>query len=341
MLRNDWFKFNIATSTWSPIASMPCSPRQYCTAMCTGTKGYVFGGLDANGPLNELWEYDPSNDSWTQKTSLPAPGRFACVAVCMYTSCVLATGMMANNQPTNEAWKYDPVTDSWSVLNPVPGPPRHRAAVVDGAGLLVVGGADQNFAPLQDAWNYPIYFETGQWYPEPDLPAARYGADGGGTGSYSVVGGAGAGGVFSDSAWAYEGTFWRSLPQFPGGGRRGGVGAVDVTSMSMNMYYGLGLDQNSQRHQDWWVLDPVNSVQEFPEQELGVFPDPATDVLNLRWYVNSEVHVLIHDELGRVLLRNASMLPCSLSIGHLPSGVYSVSIIAEGRAQVSARWIKL
>ncbi|MBK9174945.1 MAG: hypothetical protein IPM46_01145 [Flavobacteriales bacterium] len=77
-LTNDFWRYDSFSQTWSPSTTLPASPRQYCTAQSLFSQGYLFGGLDASGPLSELWSFDSGSQSWIQRASLPGAGRYAC-----------------------------------------------------------------------------------------------------------------------------------------------------------------------------------------------------------------------------------------------------------------------
>src|SRR5262245_31139986 len=103
-LTNDWWCFDTQTDSWTSIAALPSTPRQYAAAFTVADTGYVFGGVDANGALNELWAYRPDQNAWEQRSSMPAEARYACVAVEGWSYGIVATGMLASGSPTSEAW---------------------------------------------------------------------------------------------------------------------------------------------------------------------------------------------------------------------------------------------
>lgn len=284
-LTNDWWCFDMATASWSSIAPLPSSPRQYSTGFTIADTGYVFGGVDAGGALDQLWAYHPENDSWEQKASMPAEARYASVAVTgYYWNAIVATGMLASGVPTKEAWRYDAPSDSWELITPVPGPSRHRAACFLGAGgLVIAGGADSTFTALSDAWSYPIWFETGLWYVQAPLPAARFAAGGSWGTAPTVIGGATGPGptdVHAD-AWRWNGSGWQTLPLFAGGSRRGGISASGPDGpWSSTIYYGLGSD-NAQRYRDWWRLEFPVGIGSMAPMAFSLSPVPADELLTL------------------------------------------------------------
>jgi N-acetylneuraminic acid mutarotase len=344
-LTTDWWCFDRATASWTAIAPLPAAPRQYCTGFNIVDTGYVFGGVDANGALDELWAYHPETNSWEQKASLPAEARYASVSTTgYYGDAIVATGLLASGDPTNEAWKYHANNDTWEPMAPVPGPARHRAACFLGAGgMVIAGGADSSFAPLADAWSYPIWFETGEWYPETDLPAPRWNAEGSGGNTPVVIGGATAEGTantFPD-AWSFDETEWHALPSFPGGPRRGGIAASGPdNAWTGTLYFGLGLD-GAERHKDWWMLEFPLGLVEHDVPRIGLFPNPATNSVTLSWPDNrtqAQVHIL--DNLGRIISRLQVNNGSPLDVHGLQPGNYTL-VVQHGAARLHGSLVKI
>ena len=343
-LTNDWYAFDTQSGTWSEVASLPATPRQYCTGFATADIGYVFGGLDANGALNELWAYDPVQDEWSQRSSLPAEARYACVAANGWSSFIVATGMLASGVPTKQAWKYYPAGDLWEAMTPVPGPSRHRAmAMQDGGGVLIVGGIDSSFTVLSDSWSYPVFFETGEWYTAPDLPAPRYGAKAGPVYSTVVVGGASDATTFHEEAWSDHDVTWEALEPFAGGPRRGGVGAGIEPSQAWagNFYFGLGLGGDLERKKDWWKLDFLLPVRERVSAPFSVHPNPGSSHLNLAGLPVGLKRLRFIDVRGVVVCEMAVSDPATVATEELPPGSYIISVMLENATLHHARWAKL
>ena len=327
-LTNDWWCFDAQTGNWAAIAAMPATPRQYCAAFTVYDTGYVFGGVDANGALSELWAYYPGTDQWVQKSSMAAEARYAAAAVEAWNYGIVATGMLASGVPTKEAWKYHPATDTWEAINPVPGPSRHRAvAIQDGGGMLILGGADSTGTALSDAWSYPVWFETGQYYSRPGLPAPRYEMKGGTQYIMVLVGGADSDTVFHDDAWSGYTNEWSSLPPFPGGPRRGGVGAGIPAPSNWNntFFFGLGLDQGLTRHKDWWRLDFALGIEDRDMPRIELFPNPATTSMTIIWSETwPDARILILDAVGRTVRDQQVNSGSPIDVSRLAPGRYVV-----------------
>lgn len=325
-LTNDWWCFDTQAGSWQAIASMPATPRQYCAAFTVNDTGYVFGGIDANGALAELWAYYPLTDQWVQKSSMPTEARYAAAAVEGWDYGIVATGMLASGVPTKDAWKYHPATDTWERIDPVPGPSRHRAAAIqDGGGMLIVGGADSTGTALSDAWSYPVWFETGEYYPHAPLPEPRYEMKGGTNYVMTLVGGADGDTTFHDDAWNGSTGSWSPLPPFPGGPRRGGVGAgINASNSWTNtFFFGLGLGQDFTRRKDWWRLDFPAGIHEARQGLMELYPNPTSGTVTVSWPASwPNARVTIRDAMGRSVGEQQVDKGSPIAVEHLAPGRY-------------------
>ncbi|HRH68478.1 MAG TPA: kelch repeat-containing protein [Flavobacteriales bacterium] len=324
-LRNDWYAFNTVTGEWNAIAAMPTTGRQYCAAFADGQYGYVFGGVDANGLLNELWRYDPMTDAWEQRTSLPGPGRSASVA---FDSGLICTGMLAGGIPTDEVWHYDAAADSWSEKAPVPGGPRHRACG-SGANELIFGGANAAFEALSDAYGSSPPWDA--WYPILEMPGPRYGADGC---RNFVVGGASAADEYHDGTWMFHGPWgWTISEPFPGGPRRGGVmtANANVTGLDVRLYYGTGVDL-SERKNDWWSFDYYfGAVEEHVSPSVKGYPNPTNGLIRFDLSDNGrKVPYEVFDITGRSIQQGMLHTSTPMDVSQQEPGRYIVVFRAYG-----------
>ncbi len=339
-LTSDWYRFNMTTDTWEPIASLPASPRQYCAGFTVEGIGYLFGGIDANGALNELWSYDPAEDQWTQKASLPAEARSACATSEGFGYGIVATGMLSSGTATNEAWKYHPQTDSWEQMADVPGPARHRAAgYLANGGMTISGGADQDFNALSDVWTYPVFFEIGEWIEQQAMPGPRYGHRGGSNGA--VIGGASEQLVFHDDVWWSMGLDWITMPAFPGGERRGGIAHGSEAAITSYMYFGLGLQPENgdfARRNDWWRMTYTTSIAQIGATEINVHPNPTNDLINVV-NIPPNSHYMIHAAVGDRIAQG-TIGNGSIDVSTLAAGRYTLLLVNEGTTLRSS-FIKL
>ncbi len=129
--------------TWLPVSrENGPSPRLGHTAVWTGDRMIVWGGISGTTPLDDGASYDPVNDLWTRITRIDAPSaRSGHSAVWTGKEMVVLFGVDQDGE-TASAHAYDPITDIWRAL-PSDGGAEARtgAAVVwTGVEILVFGG---------------------------------------------------------------------------------------------------------------------------------------------------------------------------------------------------------
>ena len=344
LLTNDWYRFDGDLWQWSQIAALPATPRHYCSAFALTDPdddyGYLFGGLDDTGPLNELWRYDPMTNTWTQMSSLPGEPRHAAVA---FDGGYIATGLLADSTATNELWKYDPVTDSWEQLASLPGTSRHRACGAELLGRTIIGGVDGNNTILSDCWTYDA--TTDSWSDCVSLPEGRYSAMCGFAGYDDLL----IGGSINDSTIVETGFKWNLtswLPSgdpHPGGTRRGGimVGPTENSAGGWDTYLGLGLSNDGMRHNDWYVTGGAFSVNELSMGKVAVHPNPTSGALWIEMpeqWANAEC--IVYDGIARAVTKTRVMRGSPIDLESLSAGRYDL-VISYGDERKRASVIKL
>lgn len=336
-LTNDFWRYDSFNQTWSPSASVPASPRQYCTAQSIFGQGYLFGGLDASGPLNELWSFDPGTQSWIQRASLPGAGRYACGSFVSANDLYICGGIIAGGTALNELWRYDPSTDSWEQRSSLPGLGRHRMGTAEGG--FVAGGADSSYTALDECWSYNTFGD--QWAPLPELPEARYGGSGASWLSGIIfVAGAIDNTNFRASAFHLAGAGWEFAEAVLPSERRGGVAARSSCNGGWNfLYYGLGLDGTMARRNDWFGTSSSSSIDEPASATFNVFPNPADEAIRLPDGMSFNEALIVNAQ-GLVVDRIRANHGLVLPIHHLAAGAYSLHLrLNEGFS--IARFIKL
>ncbi|MBX2972017.1 MAG: hypothetical protein KF797_02845 [Flavobacteriales bacterium] len=329
-LTSDWSRYDAGNDTWHTMAALPASGRQYCTAFSVDGIGYLFGGTDGSGWLNELWAYDPQPDAWQQRASLPGTGRSGSVAFVIDGSGYVTNGRTGASTLSNELWRYDPAQDAWTALAPMPGEARQLAAAfaIGGHGY-VVAGANEQGAITATAWRYDALSD--EWDAIADLPDARFGADGfSGGGKGLVIGGAASLELFLDAAYWYDPLLdeWSAAPALAAA-RKGGSGSV----VDGDIYFGTGVNA-TQRFKDWHKLTmPVGIDAHALDTAPRLHPRPVTDVAMLDLPGGLRIHdATIIDLQGRVVERLVPQaLQRPIALAHLRPGHYVLHIShAEG-----------
>lgn len=166
---------------WEPQA------RSFHSAVWTGSKMIVWGGLNASTKLGTGGVYDQTADGWTPVAVNGAPSpRYQHAAVWTGTHMLIWGG--DDGSATNTGAAYNPTTDTWSpmgTLGALPSPRRNFVHAWTGTELLVWGGVGAGV--LGDGGRYnPM---SGVWtaMSSVDAPSARTDTPGTWTGDKLVV----------------------------------------------------------------------------------------------------------------------------------------------------------
>ncbi|MGM0478836.1 MAG: kelch repeat-containing protein [Bacteroidota bacterium] len=111
---NDWYKWDIASETWTQMDDLPANGRVAGTQFSIGDRGFVLSGDgDNHGSMStgEFWEYDYQTDSWTSLPPHPgvsrwAPGSFTIGNVVYFMAGEVRTGN-PNAGLKNDLWSFD------------------------------------------------------------------------------------------------------------------------------------------------------------------------------------------------------------------------------------------
>ncbi len=160
---------NGVPTAWQPISTNRApSPRSGHTAIWTGSRMIVFGGVDSVGqpkvgtPLGDGAMYDPLTDTWAPLPSTGAPSaRGGHIAVWTGTE-MLIQGGLASGVATATGAAFNPSLGTWRDLSTDGGPISRGEAVGawDGKQLYVFGGTDgaNPLADLQRLTPQPAWY---------------------------------------------------------------------------------------------------------------------------------------------------------------------------------------
>jgi len=145
-----------------------------------GQKAYLFGGLNASGPTNDLWAFDLATDSWTElHTTGEGPGaRFGHTGVWVPGFGLVIWSGQGSSSFFDDVWAYDPQTNSWSELPSLGAVPEARygscASIGPDGEMWISHGFTEDDGRFADTRSYD--FATGTWTdrtPSGDLPVKR------------------------------------------------------------------------------------------------------------------------------------------------------------------------
>ena len=143
--------YDPATDTWATTTTTGAPMgRRFHTAVWTGTRMLVWGGLGGTTAVNTLYfdsgaAYDPATDAWTPMTAAGAPtARYGHTAVWSGTKMAVWGGINREmGLAMNSGGLFDPATNTWTTMTTA-GAPSGRfehTAVWTGTAMVVWGGS--------------------------------------------------------------------------------------------------------------------------------------------------------------------------------------------------------
>ena len=137
--------YSLDTYEWTPVSSVNApAPRQYATAVWTGDRMIVWGGLYDATYYNDGGVFDPATNTWEAMSTVAAPsGRVFHSAVWTGTEMIVWGGSDDTGEQLPSGGRYNPTTDTWTPTAAVPTPSESRSlhsAVWNGNDMLLYGG---------------------------------------------------------------------------------------------------------------------------------------------------------------------------------------------------------
>ncbi len=323
-----------AEANWIKRADMSGGGRHRGTACSIGTKGYMglghYNGTGVNIVLKDWWEYDPATNAWSQKADYIGgitAGNYG-VLTLNIGDCAYVTGGSFNDPDTHQ---YDPKTNTWTTVAVAPESfSNTEGFVVNEKGYAMRSGNLYEFDPSTNVWNFlgtlPFntstwmgafsteekgyvrtstgFYEykpsTDQWIPRASFPGIATAASMNFTqrGKLYVIGGYGGGlSNVTKEVWEYDPFLnaWTMLDEFPGTSRRFGA----AFSIGDRSYCGTGT--NGTNFADFWEFDSelFLSTDYLDIEKVNVYPNPATDHINIELDGLNDFEVILVDASGQ------------------------------------------
>ena len=158
---NNGNKFDPAINSWMAVSNTNApATRSRHTAVWTGSKMVVWGGLNDSGPLDSGGRYDPVANDWAPTNPGAIPARFDHTAVWTGSLMVVFGGQ---NGPMflNSGGRYNPMTDLWFPNNQIDAPTgrsRHTA-VWTGNEVIVWGGTTDGTTNVNTGGRYNVVLD--------------------------------------------------------------------------------------------------------------------------------------------------------------------------------------
>lgn len=182
------YEYDPAVDKWNERKPMAL-PSHHLALATLDDKIYAFGGFapPTSGPpgwvpIDNAWEYDPTNDSWKALAPMPTKrGAAAAAAVNGKIYVVGGAGIRPGSGDTmilpsrlhqilDTVEEYDPATNSWRTRSPMPTPRNHHIAAGVGGKLYAIGGRIgaafitrasntdmvEAYDPANDSWTPPL-----------------------------------------------------------------------------------------------------------------------------------------------------------------------------------------
>ena len=271
------------TLTWKQLSLTTSPPPRMYPAMAydaVSKKLVLFGGLGANGNLNDTWAFD--GNTWTQLDTPVAPPvrNGASMAFDLSTNKLVMFGGFDVNQFLQDTWVWDGATSTWTEARmPSPPPPATGAMLFTDplTGKAIMFGGYNSFNKI------PAYNRTWRWTGTSWLklnPATAPYPRGWGIAVLDpirrnvVLTGGNGDTIRTDNTWTWDGKNWtllspaRQIPSYVGAGA-----AFDPAMHAVAVFCAAG-DTWSWTGNDWVQLNPVNSPS--PRSAVGMAFDIAT-----------------------------------------------------------------
>ncbi len=142
LLGTECYKYNVATNTWSPIASLPAGRRVLAVA-ASGNFVYAIGGSDmASVYQSTVYKYDIAGNSWSTVAPLPLAIGWGKAVGYSSNYIYFAGGVDAASNYLSNVYLYNVSANTWTAATSMPGPKFGGAFSVVGDKLVYAAGAD-------------------------------------------------------------------------------------------------------------------------------------------------------------------------------------------------------
>lgn len=309
---SEWWEYDPATNAWTQKADYighNGAGDQDLTAIAIDGIGYISGGWYGGAGH---YKYDPTTNTWTELNTPPSSFSNTDPFV------INGKGYYLQWGGSNAMYMYDPGSDAWSFIGTLPTAMNQRCGtfVIGGKGYVKKDYSFYEFDPITLSWTQKANFPG-------TAPNNNIGLSQGGYGFY--IGGYLGWGDMYQEVWRYDpvADSWAQMEDYPFAARRWAVKA----KVGERCYMGLGT--NGTNFNDWWEFMPMANLEE-ESIEVSVYPNPASDVLNIKLKAYSTANIQLIDLEGRVIIdQNLQGVSLNINVQEVKAGTYFVRVRDE------------
>lgn len=326
-LRNDFWRFEPNSNSWSEIDSLPGLPRQYASIFEIEERVFLVGGVTADGVSNEVYEFDGNTETWKKLDNAPFAG-VAAAAAFVYRDKGYLVGGRNDSIKINEFWEFDSKSAKWNRMPTPPFEPKDEMSAFSlGNKGFVLLGRTQGNSKTSNVYFFDFIYQI--WHEIDSYPgeAAMYCECKSVGGRYAVcAGGESKYGALLNEAYYYDDSTaaFYPLPDLIEPKIRG----MQAFLIGSSIYYVGGLTPNFTR-------TAVTQKLRFEEERMTtkskvkVFPNPASDWMLIEFLESPNLRVesayvvnLHHQELRTETIINDGTV--HINVSELPAGMYWV-----------------
>ncbi|MEQ9186371.1 MAG: kelch repeat-containing protein [Cryomorphaceae bacterium] len=337
-LRNDWWRYDLATKAWSPVSTLPGKGRQYATAFSSDRFGYLMGGiLMGDSFTNACFRYDALRDQWNSLAQPPWSPRGA-MAKFKVGNTLYLFGGRDGTEHFLDVWAFDLKTENWSHEGELPFEMGRDEMIAFGCsqyGYLLMGRSSTE--SYSDMWRYDIIHRV--WKRLPDFPgnAVSYASAVRARSGAVVAGGQDEQGYLLSECFYFDcgEEKFEALPNLAVGEVRG----MDLASIGDSVYSFGGLTHNFTRLDQVQLLE-LNGTEEFDQvPEVKLIGHPARSEVRLIWDLGAHytIHYRLFTTQGLFVTSGRLPAPAGYSVIGLEEvnpGIYLLSLTANGTTVV-------
>lgn len=165
VIQSDFYRYDPINDSWMQIANIAGGARTVSKGFAINGFGYVVGGQNQTGFINDLIQYNPSTNTWIAKQPHPAYLQDPCAETCLNEGYVLGGLSLTNS---NLVYKYSPVTDSWISVANMPYGRSKAASFTLGDTIYIVAGNEPAVINIPTKTNQAFNAGSSVYIPEID-----------------------------------------------------------------------------------------------------------------------------------------------------------------------------